>query len=246
MDRGAPQLSRPLDRSNVAAVIPAYHEEVHVRAVAERVCKQLDRVLVIDDGSADATAARARESGAEVIVHPENRGKGESIKTGLRHWLAYPEIEFILLLDADGQHLPEEIERFLAAAAATEAGLLVGTRMSDVGDMPFVRRTVNRYMSRRISRLCGQEVPDTQCGYRMVHRALAPHLLDGTSRFEYETEMLIIARRAGFRIASVPITTIYSDEVSSIHPVRDTLRFFRLIRRYEREDRGMPNPPVAR
>ena len=235
MESGAPQLSRPLDRSTVAAVIPAYHEEVHVRGVVERVCKQLDRVVVIDDGSTDATATRAREGGAEVIVHPENRGKGESIKTGLRHWLVCPEIKFILLLDADGQHLPEEIDRFLAAAAATEAGLFVGTRMNDVHDMPFVRRTVNRYMSRRISRLCGQEVPDTQCGYRMVHRTLASHLLDGTSRFEYETEMLIIASRAGFRIASVPISTIYSDEVSSIHPVRDTLRFFRLMRRYEKK-----------
>ncbi len=234
MESAAPQPGRPLDRRNVAAVIPGYHEEVHVREVTERTCAQLDHVLVIDDGSADATAARAREGGAEVIIHPVNLGKGESIKTGLRHWLAREEIEFILILDADGQHLPDEIGRFLAAANASEAGLFLGTRMNDVRDMPFVRRTVNRYMSRRISRLCGQDVPDTQCGYRMVHRSLAPHLLAGTSRFDYETEMLIIASRAGFRIASVPISTIYSDEVSSIHPVRDTLRFLKLMRRYAR------------
>ena len=106
--------------------------------------------------------------------------------------------------------------------------------MNDLRSMPFVRRKVNRYMSRRISRVCRQDVPDTQCGYRMVHRDLAPHLLAGTSRFDYETEMLFIASRQGFRIASVPISTIYSDEVSSIHPVRDTIRFFRLIRRYEK------------
>ncbi|MEP6602160.1 MAG: hypothetical protein ABJB49_10185, partial [Nitrospirota bacterium] len=112
--------------------------------------------------------------------------------------------------------------------------LFVGTRMNDVREMPFVRRTVNRYMSHRISRLCGQLVHDTQCGYRMIQRALVPHLLAGTSRFDYETEMLIIASREGFRIASVPISTIYSDEVSSIHPVRDTIGFFKLIRRYEK------------
>ena len=226
----------PLNRANVAAVIPAYHEESHVRVVADRVRAQLDHVLVLDDGSADATAEQARAGGAEVIVHRENRGKGEAIKTGLRHWLARPEIEFILLLDADGQHLPEEIGRFFAAAAASQADLYVGTRMNDVREMPFVRRAVNRYMSHRISRLCGQEVPDTQCGYRMISRALAPHLLEGTSRFDYETEMLIIASRRGFRIASVPISTVYSDEVSSIHPVRDTLRFFKLMRRYEKEN----------
>ncbi len=235
MESGAPQPGRPLDRRNVAAVIPAYHEQAHVRGVAERVCAQLDHVLVLDDGSGDATAARAREGGAQVIVHPQNVGKGEAIKTGFRHWLEREEIEFVLILDADGQHLPEEIGRFLSAATATEAGLFVGTRMNDVREMPFVRRTVNRYMSKRISLLCGQEVPDTQCGYRMVHRALVPHLLDGTSRFDYETEMLIIASRRGFRIASVPISTIYSDEVSSIHPVRDTLRFYQLMRRYENE-----------
>jgi glycosyltransferase involved in cell wall biosynthesis len=235
MESAAPHPGRPLDRTNVAAVIPAYHEEAHVRGVAERACAQLDYVVVIDDGSTDATATRAREGGAEVIAHPRNRGKGEAIKTGLRHWLARSEIEFILLFDADGQHLPEEIGRFLNAAAAAEAGLFVGTRMNDVRSMPFVRRTVNHYMSRRISRLCGQEVPDTQCGYRMVHRALVPHLLAGTSRFDYETEMLIIASRQGCRIASVPISTIYSDEVSSIHPVRDTIRFLKLMRRYEKE-----------
>ena len=86
--------------------------------VAERTRAQLDHVLVVDDGSSDATAARAREGGAEVIVHPVNLGKGESIKTGLRHWLAREEIRFILILDADGQHLPDEIGRFLAAANA--------------------------------------------------------------------------------------------------------------------------------
>src|SRR5450432_2727197 len=123
MESGPPQPGRSLDRTNVAAVIPAYHEEAHVRAVVERARAQVDRVLVVDDGSTDATAARAREGGAEVITHPENRGKGEAIKTGLRHWLAHPAIEFILLFDADGQHLPEEIGRFFAAAAGPAAGL---------------------------------------------------------------------------------------------------------------------------
>ena len=235
METAAPQPGRPLDRHHVAAVIPAYHEEAHVGPVAEGTRALLDHVLVVDDGSTDATAERARAAGAEVAVHPENRGKGEAIKTGFRHWLGRPEIEYIIILDADGQHAPAEISRFLAAAAATEAGLFVGTRMQDVAAMPFVRRRVNRYMSHRISLLCGQEVPDTQCGYRMVRRDVAPLLLDGTSRFDYETEMLILTSRAGYRIASVPISTIYSDEVSSIHPVRDTLRFLKLMRRYEKK-----------
>ena len=106
--------------------------------------------------------------------------------------------------------------------------------MKDVREMPLVRRLVNRYMSNKISRLCGQPIPDTQCGFRMVHRSLIPDLLGGAERFDYETEMLILASRKGCRVESVPITTVYSDEVSSIHPVRDTIRFFKLIRRYEK------------
>jgi glycosyltransferase involved in cell wall biosynthesis len=223
-----------IDRKTVAAVIPAYLEETHIAEVVRRTLQQLDNVLVVDDGSADATAATARNAGAEAIVHPQNLGKGEAIKAGLRYWLERPEIEFIVLLDSDGQHLPEEMERFFAAAAAAQAGLFIGTRMNDVSNMPFVRRTVNRYMSNKISRLCGQRIPDTQCGFRMVHRSLIPDLLGGAERFDYETEMLILASRKGCRIESVPITTVYSDEVSSIHPVRDTIRFFKLTRRYQK------------
>jgi glycosyltransferase involved in cell wall biosynthesis len=220
------------DRSRIAAVIPAYQEEKHVGEVAQRTRAQLENVLVVDDGSTDATAERARSSGVDVVIHPQNRGKGESIKTGLRYWLERGS-EYVVLLDADGQHLPEEISRFVdSAASESNAKIFIGSRMNDAGAMPLVRRIVNRYMSGEISRVCGQQIPDTQCGFRMLHRDIIPEVLSGASRFEYETEMLIIASRKGHRVASVPITTVYSDEVSSINPVRDTMRFFKLMRRY--------------
>jgi hypothetical protein len=106
--------------------------------------------------------------------------------------------------------------------------------MNNLAGMPFVRRVVNRYMSREISRLCGQKIADTQCGYRMVDRQLVPELLRGGHRFEYETEVLITSSRKGYRIESVPITTVYSDEVSKIHPMRDAIRFFKLLWRYRK------------
>lgn len=225
---------KTIDRATVAAIIPAYFEEQHIGGVVRGTRAQLDHVLVVDDGSTDATAARARAYGAEVIVHSHNLGKGETIQTGLRHWHERG-MQYVIVLDGDGQHLPEEIGRFIAAASTSgDAKLFIGTRMNDVSRMPFVRRTVNRYMSNKISRLCGQRIPDTQCGFRMVQRDLIPDLLGGANRFEYETEMLIIASRKGCRIDSVPISTVYSDEVSSIHPVRDTIRFYKLIRRYEK------------
>lgn len=220
-----------VNRETVAAVIPAFCEEKHVGEVVARTLQQIDHVLVIDDGSGDATATKARAAGAEVIVHEHNQGKGASIMTGLRHWLerGFPHV---IILDADGQHLPEEISRFIAATAMGME-LLVGTRMNDVRQMPLVRRLVNRYMSQKISRVCGQEIQDTQCGFRMLSAVIIPDLLDGECRFDYETEMLIIVSRKGFRIGAVPISTVYSDEVSSIHPVRDSLRFFKLMRRYK-------------
>ena len=232
----APNATGAIDRMTVAAIIPAYLEEKHIANVVRRTLKQLANVVVVDDGSTDATAEEAKKAGADVIVHEQNRGKGESIKSGFRYWLDHG-ATYAVILDGDGQHLPEEIDRFLSTAASSAAKLLVGTRMNDVREMPLVRRAVNRYMSRKISRACGQEIPDTQCGFRMVHRDIIPNLLGGTERFDYETEMLILASRADCRIAAVPISTVYSDEVSSIHPVRDTLRFFKLMRRYEKPTR---------
>ena len=221
-------------RLKTAAIIPAYREERHISDVVRRTRQQLDHVVVIDDGSSDNTARCARDAGAEVIVHSQNRGKGEAIKTGLRHWLDRQFIH-VIILDSDGQHLPEEIDRFIAAAAqAGSRSFFLGNRMNNLTGMPFVRRVVNRYMSNRISRICRQKIPDTQCGFRMLDRQLVPELLEGGNRFDYETEMLIIASRKGYRIESVPITTVYSDEVSKIHPARDTIRFFKLMRRYRR------------
>ncbi|MBA3881735.1 MAG: glycosyltransferase family 2 protein [Chthoniobacterales bacterium] len=221
-----------VNRATVAAIIPAYCEEKHVGDVVERTLKQVDHVLVVDDGSSDATTSKAGSAGAHVVTHERNAGKGESIKTGLRYWLERG-LRHVIILDSDGQHLPEEIARFIAAANGG-AALLIGTRMNDVRQMPLVRRMVNRYMSRRISRVCEQDVPDTQCGFRMFSADVIPDLLDGPARFDYETEVLFIVSRKGGKIESVPISTVYGDEVSSIHPIRDSIRFLRLMRRYEK------------
>ena len=234
-------------RSQTAAVIPAYQDEKHIGDIVRRTRRQLDHVLVVDDGSTDHTAQRAREAGAEVITHDQNRGKGEAIKTGLAHWLAVAsqsrgaadgldrEVTWVSLLDSDGQHLPEEIDRFLTtAASSTQPTFLIGNRMNNLAGMPLIRRVVNRYMSGQISRVCKQEIPDTQCGFRMLDHQLIPQLLGGGDRFDYDTEVLIIASRKGYRIESVPITTVYSDQVSKIRPMRDAIRFLKLMWRYRK------------
>src|SRR5438067_12299586 len=124
------------DRQITAAVIPAFNEEKHIGDVVRRTREQLDQVVVVDDGSSDETAARAREAGAAVIVHPENRGKGESIKSGLRYWIER-QLTWVVILDADGQHRPEEIDRLIRAASSDGASLILGNRMKDISSMPL-------------------------------------------------------------------------------------------------------------
>lgn len=227
-----------IDRTNVAALIPCYFEERFIRDVAERVRAQLDHVLVVDDGSTDATSENARVAGVEVIQHSVNQGKGAAIKTGLRALSERPGIEYALILDGDGQHAPEEIPRFLAVANETHAPMFVGNRMSDVEKMPWVRKLTNRLMSSQISKVCGQEVPDTQCGFRLIQRELLPAMVAiVTTKFDYETEMLVVASHLGAKIGAVPISTIYGDEKSKIHPVRDTIRFYQMMARFKREAR---------
>lgn len=214
------------------AIIPAFNEAARIGPVVEQARSFVREVIVVDDGSRDGTAAVAQAAGARVIVHEQNRGKGAAIVTGLKA-LADSDAEAAVFLDADGQHDPAEIPAFAAAAEATGAGIVVGTRMSDVREMPRVRLWTNQLTSWVTGKLAGQPVPDSQCGYRLVRREVVPALRLATARFETETEMLIQAGRAGHRIASVPVRTIYlAGRQSHIRPLRDTVRFLKLVARY--------------
>jgi glycosyltransferase involved in cell wall biosynthesis len=222
----------PATRTNVAALIPCYREERHIRDVAARAKAQLDIVLVVDDGSPDRTSDEARAAGVEVIKHERNGGKGAAIKTGLRELTSRPGVAWVLILDGDGQHLPEEIPHFLTAANQSNAELIVGNRMGDTRTMPFVRKLTNLTMSWLISRVSGQEIPDSQCGFRLFSRELATAFLEvPTTGFDFESEMLVLAARRGVRISAASVSTVYGDEVSKIHPVRDTIRFLKLLAR---------------
>jgi glycosyltransferase involved in cell wall biosynthesis len=227
----------------IAALIPAYREERYIADVVRRTTANVGFVLVVDDGSGDATGGMALEAGAEVLLHESNHGKGAAIKSGLRY-LSRRGIDYVMILDGDGQHLPEEIDAFVAAAKQDDSvRLWLGNRMSDTRSMPLVRRWTNRFMSWLLSRVCGQRIPDSQCGFRLVHRSLIPLLDCESSAFDYESEMLIRVSRAGHRIGAVPISTVYRDEVSSIRPAQDAVRFFQMIWRHTGQTVPPANPP---
>ena len=198
---------------------------------------QLDHVLVVDDGSTDATDAEAREAGVEVIRHPVNQGKGAAIKTGLSALSRTSGVEYVLVLDGDGQHLPEEIPRFLDAANRARArDLLVGDRMSDTrGDAAGPATDEPLHVVANQPRV---RAADARYAMRLSHDSPRPrrgaHVRCESSKYDFETEMLVVAARRGGKIAAVPVSTVYGDEVSKIHPVRDTVRFLQLMRRLKR------------
>jgi glycosyltransferase involved in cell wall biosynthesis len=215
---------------DLCAVIPAYNAARHLPAVIDRVAKHVrrDHILVIDDGSADDTRAVAECAGATVVPHGQNQGKGAAIRTGLaRAQTLGP--AFAILLDADGQHNPDEIPAFVARQRETQADMVVGNRLVRAANMPWLRKATNYVTSAVVSLLAGRHVPDSQNGYRLVRLAHFKKFPLTTHRYEIESEMIIRAGRAGGRIASVPVETIYGDERSFINPFVDTGRFLRMV-----------------
>ena len=219
-----------IQKSEVCVLLPAYNEEKNIERVIAAVRSRGYAVLVVDDGSTDTTAQKVLSSGVSAVFATVNAGKGATLAKGLEK-LRHSDFKAVVLMDSDGQHDPEEIGRFVEALEKG-ADLVIGDRMADTKDMPFIRVATNRVMSWIISGVAGQKVADTQSGYRAFSRKAVDRIRLKASRFETESEMIFSAADAGLRIASVPITCLYGDEVSHIRPVRDTLRFFNFLIRY--------------
>lgn len=219
----------------VCVLIPAYNEAKHVGAVVREVLEYCPDVVVIDDGSPDETDRVAAEAGATVLEHVHNQGKGAALQTGFDYARANG-YDLAITLDADGQHAPSDIPAFLQAYERTHSPVLVGNRMGNVADMPWNRRFVNRFMSDLLSRVMGQYVPDSQCGFRLYHRSAFPEgPYDAHSqRFAAESEILLRLSLQGRKIGAVTIQTIYGDEKSKVNPFFDTIRFFRMLHRFRR------------
>ena len=220
----------PYMLDQTAIVIPAYNAASHLREVIQQCCAILprDRIIVVDDGSSDETFAIAHAEDVTTIKHQENWGKGKALSTGIQkaHEMG---AAYAFTIDADGQHDPAEIPSFLDHLQKTDADIIIGNRMSDVRDMPWLRVRTNRFTSWIVSLKAGQRIPDSQSGYRMIKTSLFLKIRLETSRYEAESEILIKASKLGACIEAVPIETIYGEEISAINPFMDTIRFFRLV-----------------
>jgi glycosyltransferase involved in cell wall biosynthesis len=211
-----------------AAVIPCLNEADQIGPLVTSVLPFLADIIVVDDGSGDRTAQEATAAGAEVIRHESNRGKGAAVQTGLKG-ATERAFEWALLMDGDGQHSASDIVNFWEGECPREpaARLVIGNRMHNPAAMPWLRRFVNRWMSARLSKRLGLPLPDTQCGFRLVHLPSWSKLDLQMSHFEIESEMLTAFVQAGYLVRFVPIQVIYKNESSKISPIVDTIRWFR-------------------
>ena len=217
-----------------AVLIPVHDGGDRLKEVVAAVLVQPVDVLVLDDGSTDGVPDACAALGAEVTRLPICRGKGAAVREGLRLLLSRtPRPPWIVLMDGDGQHLPEELPRFLERMGG-EVDLLLGSRMEQVELIPTKRRITNRAGSRILKFFTGQAVPDTQCGYRALEAGLASRLDLESTGYELETEMLLKALRLGARWEVVPVSAVYDGEPSHFRPVMDTYRISMAALRYVR------------
>lgn len=228
--------------SLVAIAIPAYQAEASVGDVVGRCREQLPLVLVVDDGSDDQTAEEARRAGAEVLSLGVNRGKGDALETAFGELFGRG-FSAVVTVDADGQHLPEEIPKLLAAA--DDADLVLGTRDHLYEHMSKVRRASNRLSSRAISWVAGPPLADIQTGFRLYSRRLIESVGFPEPRFEAESAIVVRAARNGFRIVGVPVRLGFADGRTTSHyrPLVDSLRIALAVTRARFESRRRPERP---
>lgn len=215
-------------RESLAAVVPCFNAGERVRPVVERLCVSLRHVLVIDDGCTDGCVDTLRDLDARILRFDTNRGKGHALLAGFAAALEIPEMQAVCVLDADGQHDPNELPGLFGAFIEGDADLLIGARVFDRESVPWRSRFGNRVSARLMRLLLGPGITDTQCGYRLLSRRFAEAVVREVPGGRYETEMRIVVKaiRDGARVVSAPVRTIYESGNPSSHfrKVRDSIR----------------------
>jgi len=215
----------------VVAIVPAYEASRSVADVVSALSRawptngDLPKVIVVDDGSHDDTAERARRAGALVLRHRENRGKGAALTTGFEHARALG-ADVAVTVDADGQHPSDEAIRLATHPAPADA-LVLGVRDLDGAGAPRANRISNRISNFFLSAFSRRELGDTQCGLRRYPITPTLELGVGAHGYAFEAEIILKAARAGWSIVEVPVRVIYPpahERVTHFHVVRDPAR----------------------
>ncbi len=193
--------------SKVWAVIPARNEEKSISNIVKKTQKHAESVVVVDDGSRDRTKEAAEKAGAVVVSHIVNLGKGAALKTGC-DFAVHSGAEYIVVIDADAQHNPDDIPRFVEKLKKYD--IVFGYRKAS-GKMPLVLRFGNLFISTVVGALYGVSLKDTQCGFRAFSKSAYSKIRWNAPDYSMESEMIARAGKQRLKYVQVPIETIYAD-----------------------------------
>lgn len=214
-------------RTETWVVIPVYNNHTTVRAVALAARQELPHVVVVDDGSTDTdVAALFRDTDIAVLRHTVNQGKGQAILTGLRH-VREQGGKFMITLDADGQHLPADIPKFLPILESEPATLVIGARRMNAPNVPGSSRFGMHFSDFWLRLETGMAMRDTQSGFRAYPVDLVSQLSCASRHYDFEVEILARAAWAGLKVKSVDVNVVYGEpgqRISHFRPFLDNLR----------------------
>lgn len=219
--------------ASFSVVTPAFNEAATIRDLVVRALRITPRVLVVDDGSTDGTGAQLAGLPVTVLRNEQNQGKAAALWRGAEAAIQAG-AQWVVTLDGDGQHAPEDIPRLMSAAEAHPGSIVIGSRFAEHAGVPPERLAANRIAAFWVSWACGQRLTDSQSGFRVYPAGLfrqftVPH---GRGRgFVFESEILIEAARHGHPCVMVPIAAIYQPgaRMSHFRPVLDIVRITRMI-----------------
>ncbi len=216
----------------IGVVIPAYNAQQTVGDVIQGVVQHgfaRKNVIVINDGSTDATEKVAKKQGVTVVNHRKNVGKGAALRDGFAT-ARQQNLKKVFVIDADAQHQISEIASFLELNGKYD--MVIGERKDIRVRMPFHRLLTNRTVNLVVSLLSGIRTTDVQCGFRYLDLRIFDKVDLKTNNYQTESEMVVKAARHNYRIGFAPVTTIYGDEKSYINPLTDTARFIKMAVRF--------------
>jgi len=212
---------------NWCVVIPTYNNEKTLETILQDVLQITDDIIVVNDGSIDNTlSVIQRFSSVQSISYPQNRGKGYALMKGFEK-AVQEGYRYAITLDSDGQHLADDLHKFLEKVEKNPDSLIVGTRSLPTDKMSHGSSFANKFSNFWFRLISGIRLPDTQSGYRLYPLDLLKGMHFYTHRYEFELEVLVRASWKGIHITDVPITVYYpppEDRISHFRPVKDFIR----------------------